>query len=793
MIATAMKLVGRIEVVSSLRARYRNLLVDEFQDTDPIQSRIVWAVAGDDPQDRLFIVGDPKQSIYGFRNADVAMFQGAKRRMVGIDPEAGVHLDVNFRSTRQVVDVVNQVFSRLMVDEDREYRFKYEPMCLSAEKSPDVGSVELMLPGSSGSSTAGQVPARTLSEPEMVATRVQAIVTEGMRLIYSDKAGKRLSEGRRPEYGDVTILLRARTHLKMFEKALRDRNIPYQVHKGLGFFERQEVMDVYNILRFLADSSDDVSTYGMLRSPYFAFSDEELFFICRDRGFDLWSRLRKSAEQDIRSTMAVAMLDSWRSRAGRMPIAELMQYIQVTSGISAVYSAQTNSAQLLANLDKLTSMLRNASDDGICMPHEAVEWMENAMELAKLEGEAPMESSSINAVNIMTVHASKGLEFPIVIVPELGAAARGSTSSILFDDGFGLGLTVLGGDYKLAKNAALSLIQIEEDEKDAEESKRLLYVAMTRARDHLILSGKIGSDKRTTINWMDLLRSAIAPEGFLPDARSIAINDLVKVEIVREGDLGSEEISKVKPVPMSLPEGIDSLTRWTELIRPGRTIGLTVTGLDSFKSWPDRFIRRNVFGVPEGWLESGVRSDAMLFGTAAHEVLQGRDPGSVALKYCLPASTTADLAGIKERFLASKRRSNDIAFRELKFMADLDGHRFQGKVDRLETNSSGIANVIDFKTDSVKEGNEEKDAQNHSDQLRAYSLMMTKAIHSKVQGQVYFTGSGKYVNIGEEADFEAGLKKKIKECSGKIRYGSGDTENAQHPSSSSSQIAEFPR
>ena len=230
-----------------------------------------------------------------------------------------------------------------------------------------------------------------------------------------------MSEGRRPEYGDVTILLRARTHLKMFEKALRDRNIPYQVHKGLGFFERQEVMDVYNILRFLADSSDDVSTYGMLRSPYFAFSDEELFFICRGRGFDLWRRLRKSAEQDIRSTMAVAMLDSWRSRAGRMPIAELMQYIQVTSGISAVYAAQTNSAQLLANLDKLTSMLRNASDDGICMPHEAVEWMENAMELAKLEGEAPMESSSINAVNIMTVHASKGLEFPIVIVPELGA------------------------------------------------------------------------------------------------------------------------------------------------------------------------------------------------------------------------------------------------------------------------------------------------------------------------------------------------------------------------------------
>ncbi len=767
MIATAMKLVGRNEVVSSLRGRYRNLLVDEFQDTDPIQSKIVWAVAGDDPKDRLFIVGDPKQSIYGFRNADVAMFQGAKRKMVDMDSEAGVHLDVNFRSTRQVVDVVNHVFSRLMVEEDREFRFKYEPMCRSAEKSSDVGSVELMLPGSPGTAVAGQVPVDTLSEPEMVATRIQAIMTEGRKLVYTDNEGKRLKEGRTPVYGDLTILLRARTHLKMFEKALRDRNIPYQVHKGLGFFERQEVLDVYNILRFLADGSDDVSSYGMLRSPYFSFSDEELFFICRGKGFDLWSRLKKRAEEDERSKMAVVMLESWRSRAGRMPIAELLQYVQVTSGISAVYSAQTNSAQLLANLDKLTSMLRNASADGICMPHEAVEWMENAMELAKLEGEAPMETSSINAVNIMTVHASKGLEFPIVIVPELGAPPRSSTSSILFDEGIGLGLTVLGEDYKLAKNAALSLIEIEEDEKDAEESKRLLYVAMTRARDHLVLSGKIGSDKRTTVNWMDLLRSAIAPEGIRPDVNMIAINDHVLVYVVRESDMDLEETEREKPSLMSLPEDIGGLGGWSSVSKPKRRIGLTVTGLEAFESYPERFVRRNVFGVPEGWLDSGTRSDAMQFGTAAHEILQGRDPEPVARKYWLPASSVAELAKIKERFVALKG-SDGIAYRELVFMADIDGQRFQGKVDRLESNRSGSSIVVDFKTDAVKQGSEEKDAERHADQLRAYALMMSRALHVKVQGQVYFTGSGRYVHIGDEMGFDTGLKDRIRECSEQV-------------------------
>ncbi len=767
MIATAQKLVRREDVVTSLRNRYLNLLVDEFQDTDPIQSMIVWAVAGDDPEDRLFIVGDPKQSIYGFRSADVAMFQGAKRRLVEKDAEAGVHLDVNFRSTRQVVDLVNHVFSRLMVDEDRDYRFRYEGMCLSPEKSNDVGSVELMLPAKPEKPVAGQIPVETMSEPELVAARIQAIVDDGNKTIYTDGAGKRLDGGRRPEYGDITILLRARTHLKMFEKALRDRNIPYQVHKGLGFFERQEVMDVYNTLRFLADSSDDVSTYGMLRSPYFAFSDEELYFISRCKGFDLWSRLRNMTENDPRSMEAVRTLDSWLSRAGRMPIAELLHYVQLTSGISAVYAAQANSAQLQANLDKLTSMLRSASADGICMPHQAVDWMENAMELAKLEGEAPMETSSINAVNIMTVHASKGLEFPIVIVPELGSPPRSSTSSILFDDGIGLGLTVLGEDYKTTKNAALSLIEIEEKEKDAEEMKRLLYVAMTRARDHLVLSGKIGSDERTTVNWMDHLLSAIAPQGILDDLNEIVINDAVKVTVIRDADLKPDEAVREEPAPFTLPDGIDGLTKWAALPRPKRSLDLTVTGLKAFESYKDRFIRRNVFGVPEGWLESDSRSDAMLFGTAAHEVLQGRDPKTVAMKYGLPRSWIADLIKVRELFFAS-RGDGGIVRRELNFAADLDGQRFEGKVDRLEIPAEGDSKVIDFKTDAVKDGDEERSASGHADQLKAYAFMMSRALHGKVRGQVYFTGSGKYANIGEDADFETELKDRIRECSEQV-------------------------
>jgi len=747
-------------IVETLRHRYRYLLVDEFQDTDPVQSFIVWAVAGNEPGDRLFIVGDAKQSIYGFRNADVAMFQRARNKLVKNDREAAVHLNINFRSSPQVVSFVNHVFSHLMQDEQMEYQFRYEEMDLSPERKNDRGSVEILLPTkvSKESKDTSQ-----MSEMDMVASRIERMLAGDGTLVFVERDGKRLAEGRKPEPGDIAILLRVRTHLKKFEHALRERDIPYHVHKGIGFFERQEVLDVYNLLRFIADQSDDVSLYGVLRSPYFAFSDEELYSICRSPGFDLWTKLKKAMESDNdKARQAVAMLRSWCGFSGRVPISELVRKVQTDAGIYAVCAAQPDGDQMISNLEKLNEMLRGSKTECICTPHQAVDWMDKALRLAKQEGEAPVDVAAMSSVNIMTVHASKGLEFPVVFVPELGETPKNRNPSVLFNDEIGLGITVLDDDCNRIKDLAYSLIKVEADARSSEESKRLLYVAMTRAMDHLVLSGAIGSDDRTVMNWMDHLLSTI-PSNTIPEGvSSVQMAPDVDLAIIRPDDLGpgsSERRSLSKYAPST---SMSSLPVWKPLLKPSRKLSMTATGLKAFESYPERFIRRNVFGVPEGWLEQDGTNDATTFGTAVHEVLRGRDASVVVQNLGISTAQAVEIERIRSDFeKAISTVSDGTEYRELRFQMNIDGHRFHGAIDRLDRIKEGGWLVMDFKTDADATINSRGTVEEHGEQVRAYMLALKNALRMDVKGSLFYTGKGKAIDVPMELGFEGRLREKM--------------------------------
>ncbi|QLH74482.1 MAG: UvrD-helicase domain-containing protein [Methanomassiliicoccales archaeon] len=763
MVRTVRRLVRDDErMLHELRERFRYLLVDEFQDTDPVQAFIVWAVVGDDPKDRLFIVGDPKQSIYGFRNADVVMFQRAKGRLLEKDPDASVHLDVNFRSSPQVVRFVNHVFSRIMDREEREYQFRYEEMRFSEERKDDKGSVELLL---SGPKQEG------LSEAEMVACRIGQLLASEEKMVYLDKEGKRLLAGRRPGPDDIAILLRSRTHLKLYEKALRDRGIPYHVHKGIGFFDRQEVLDIYNILRFLADTSDDVALYGVLRSPYFGFSDEELYWVCRADGPDIWHRLRSMAESNERCKRAVQALTSWIQRSGRVPVADLLRHIQVTSGIYAVYGAQANGRQMLSNIEKLNAMLMEG--EAVITPHQAVDWMDKARSLASLEGEAPMEAIEMDAVKIMTVHAAKGLEFPIVVVPEMGGSNRGRAPDVLFDEKVGLGIKVLDEGYELEADLAYGMISEELEAKEAEESKRLLYVAMTRARDHLILSGSNSSDKDKPsdknkasgkdkgVRWLELLRSAMPNGCFSPDGNKVELAPDVEMGVLRSKDLEGEVKERERPELLKIGQEVKMLKEWAPLPRPKRSLSLTPTGLKAFEDCPERYVRRYLFGVPEGWLDRMHEDKALRFGNAVHEVMRGRDPGSVARRYGLVEMDIEEIMLIKRSF---DERSGDVRinarFSELPFMMKVRGVRLHGAMDRLEQINDGTWTVIDFKTDDIK-GDEEKKAERYADQVRIYMLAVSDTVKGHVDGNIYFTKVGRSVMVKGDEGVRSEIESKV--------------------------------
>ncbi|MCX6689268.1 MAG: UvrD-helicase domain-containing protein, partial [Methanoregula sp.] len=273
-------------VATHFMPRFRYILVDEFQDTDLTQFDIILAIIGtpSPKTDCLFIVGDPKQSIYLFRDADVTRFKEAQEIISAACKGRVVNLDTSFRSTKEVIGLSNLIFSRLLASAEKPWEFGYEPVRISESRAGHDGSVELLLPPK-GSDAAGT----KRNEAGMLARRIHSIVNAQPLSVYEEKPDHSFVQ-RPARYGDIAILLEQRTNLSYYLSALGEYGIPFYVHGGTGFYHRQEVYDLCNILSFLEHRHDSVSLAGILRSPYFGLPDTELFCIAQENGRTLWDK-----------------------------------------------------------------------------------------------------------------------------------------------------------------------------------------------------------------------------------------------------------------------------------------------------------------------------------------------------------------------------------------------------------------------------------------------------------------------------------------------------------------------
>ena len=234
-------------VAKHFMPRFRYILVDEFQDTDLIQFDIILAIIGkpSPSTDCLFIVGDPKQSIYLFRDADVTRFKEAQEIIAAACKGRVVNLDTSFRSTKEVIGLSNLIFSRLLASAEKPWEFGYEPVRISGSRADHAGSVELLLPPQ-GDDAAGT----KRSEADMVARRIHSAVNAQPLSVYEERADHSFVQ-RPARYGDIAILLEQRTNLSYYIAALAEYGIPFYVHGGTGFYHRQEVYDLCSILSFL--------------------------------------------------------------------------------------------------------------------------------------------------------------------------------------------------------------------------------------------------------------------------------------------------------------------------------------------------------------------------------------------------------------------------------------------------------------------------------------------------------------------------------------------------------------
>ncbi len=482
-------------VREALAKRYTHVLVDEFQDTDPLQTEIFWRLCGDpiagaDPQDwaayrirpgALFLVGDPKQAIYRFRGADVAAYIRAREAIRAFNPQDLLSISTNFRSCAAILTYVNERFAPHMTVE------KGQPGFTALDSfHPDhgeglcVAALPVQCAGEDGKAKAG---AQRDCEAEAVAEMCSRLI--GSQIIVDRKTDERRSC--RP--GDIALLAPGGTELWRYEEALEKRGVPVATQAGKGFYRRQEVQDLIAITRVLADSRDSLALIALLRGPLVGLTEEQLLDL-------VWSQPRDSERPDVRPKLNMhldadaienpcardiveklhALRRGINSTTPHQLLAEAFDMLRVRPILLQRHGGQAE--RPLANVDLFLSLAQPYGIRGLKAFADA---MKAAWEGKTRSAEGRPDAQE-EAVSLVTMHASKGLEWPIVVPINTMTTGNDVRDPIIDSETRRIFLPILGvapAGYEEAKAA-----EVEERER---ERLRLWYVAATRARELLVL------------------------------------------------------------------------------------------------------------------------------------------------------------------------------------------------------------------------------------------------------------------------------------------------------------------
>ncbi|MBI4699090.1 MAG: UvrD-helicase domain-containing protein [Nitrospirae bacterium] len=414
----------------------------------------------------IFLVDDEKQSIYFFRGANVEIFQNAKKKLrdwLGQEFYYGEAKE-NYRSGQAIIDLTNHVFSRIMqADEDAPpWITRYSPFH-ACRKDSGEGKVEIILLDPDIETTA-EVKQR---EADIIAKRIQGLAG---KFEISDRSAPM----KRPcRYMDMALLLRKRTHLKKYEEALRQHDIPFVAVKGIGFYQEPEVAILRSLIYFFSNPKDDYSLYLLLKSPLFSIDEATIIMAIDHEGDCLYSKLKRSGM----AGQAVSFLEDWLTQLPYTPVSELIEMAFVRTRAWEYF----HEAQRKANVKKFIRVVEDLEAEG-----KSLMRISDFLEITQAKADEPkanVNAEGMDAVRIMTIHASKGLEFPVVFVPgiEEGFGSR-PDDSLIYDS----------GDKYFFKYEPDSAIRRSDSDflshqaKEEEEQKRLLYVSVTRAEEALL-------------------------------------------------------------------------------------------------------------------------------------------------------------------------------------------------------------------------------------------------------------------------------------------------------------------
>lgn len=513
-----------------VKQEYRAVLVDEFQDTDPVQYEIILAVAERLGQQatnwkemalepgKLFIVGDPKQSIYAFRRADIEAFDRVVQK---IEADQGIvqTLTTNFRSDAAVLGPVNDVFDRLF-----EHRPHVQPVNVRLEVRPhrrpaghDPG-VRLHL-----------VTAQTSDEPFDAAGATRAEAEVLARWLHDDILNR---PSLKP--GHVALLFRKLTQADTYLDALRRYGISYVIEGEKHFYRRQEVIDLVNVLRVLDNPHDEVALVGVLRSPLGGLTDRELYDLRQAGLFDYRQYARLESWSHSCSTAVHRLyrqLAQLHHEVAVLPLADAIQLVFDRLPILELAAASLHAEQAVANLLKTKQTAAALLDRPHLMLSGFVDLMVARLDEQPDEAESPLVEESLEAIQVLTIHKAKGLEFPIVVLPGLhqGTGRERSVPMVSYDWSSGRYGLSLGDRHTFGSLFIHEKLKMREEA----ERRRVLYVGMTRAKELLLLSGGITAHSSGE-TVLELLRDIGEGEVGVATTKAITIGTSVIPQLVVE-------------------------------------------------------------------------------------------------------------------------------------------------------------------------------------------------------------------------------------------------------------------
>ncbi|HTE49612.1 MAG TPA: UvrD-helicase domain-containing protein [Kofleriaceae bacterium] len=502
----------------ALQDRFTHILVDEFQDTDPLQAEILMLLAADDPSVRdassarpapgkLFVVGDPKQSIYRFRRAEVALYERIKQRVVQHGGEL-LYLTTSFRGVPEIQRAVNRAFAPLMTGGDDGSQAEYVALEPARPARPGRPSV-IALPVPRPYSPYGRVTKRAVAEstPDAVAGFVQWLLTASGWTVEDPTTRAEVALASH----HICLLFRQFVSFgadltRPYLRALEARRIPHVLIGGRSFHDREEVMAVRSALRAIEWPDDELHVYATLRGPYLALHDEQLFRFREEVGklHPLRPIPPEGADELAEVADALTLLRDLHMGRNRRPIADTIAGFLDATRAHAGIAIWPTGEQALANVLRVLEEARRFEARGATSFRSFVDWLEDRAERGE-GAQAPVVEEGSEGVRMMTVHRAKGLEFPVVILCDPGCSREKTRPSRHVDPARALWAAPLAGctPIELAEH------QVEVLRADNAEEVRVAYVAATRARDLLVVPC-CGDDP--VAGWVDVLHPALYPD-----------------------------------------------------------------------------------------------------------------------------------------------------------------------------------------------------------------------------------------------------------------------------------------